>query len=154
MKDTVLPTEKKLYIISSIRKKREKDKWIKWSYNFMTWLPTKKDKNFLSGGARSQAQQKNYATFTDVLNEGIKRSTFWVVTTVRSILSNQIGDILEWTKKPWPSLFNSQIKRKNFWWPLAINEYIWMGSYFNTNMQTQKKKVIRYLIRQIPKCLL
>lgn len=151
MSDTwfYLPKKKQDRLVTV--QKKENGKWVKYPVTFYdTDYPVKGAKSFFSGGAGLSSTAKDYANFLQMyLNEGeLNGIRLLSRTTVRSILSNQIGTI--WDGPQHHGLAFSLVNEKGeIEGGLGSNGTFQWGGYFNTQYFADPKEgIIGILMKQ------
>ena len=153
MNDTwfYLPSEKADRLVS-VQQKNEKGEWIRCPATFFEPdYPIKGAKSFFSGGAGLSSTAKDYATFLQMyLNDGeLNGVRILSRTTVRTILSNQTGDIWGGPEKFFGLAFSVLTQRgEERGGNSSAGTFEW-GGYFNTQyFADPKEKIIGILMKQ------
>ena len=134
--------------------KPQNGQWVRYPNTFYdTEYPIKGAKTFFSGGAGLSSTAKDYATFLMMyLNGGeLGGKRFLSRTTVQTILSNQVGDLLGGEKANSSyglafGLLNKAGEEKGAKGSAGTFEW---GGYFNTNyFADPKEKIIGVIMKQ------
>jgi CubicO group peptidase (beta-lactamase class C family) len=134
--------------------KPQNGQWVRYPNTFYdTEYPIKGAKTFFSGGAGLSSTAKDYATFLMMyLNGGeLGGKRFLSRTTVQTILSNQVGDLLGGDKASSSyglafGLLNKAGEDKGAKGSTGTFEW---GGYFNTNyFADPKEKIIGVIMKQ------
>lgn len=134
--------------------KPQNGQWVRYPNTFYdTDYPIKGAKSFFSGGAGLSSTAKDYATFLLMyLNGGeLNGKRFLSRTTVQTILSNQVGDLLGGEKANSShglafGLLNKAGEEKGAKGSAGTFEW---GGYFNTNyFADPKEKIIGVIMKQ------
>ncbi|WP_028525100.1 serine hydrolase domain-containing protein [Runella limosa] len=134
--------------------KPQNGQWVRYPNTFYdTDYPIKGAKTFFSGGAGLSSTSKDYATFLMMyLNGGeLNGKRFLSRTTIQTILSNQVGDLLGGDKANSSyglafGLLNKAGEDKGAKGSAGTFEW---GGYFNTNyFADPKEKIIGVIMKQ------
>ena len=132
--------------------KKENEEWVKYPTTFYDPnYPIKGAKQFFSGGAGLSSTAKDYATFLQMyLNNGeLNGVRLLSRTTVKFMMSNQVGDLLKGSGRYYGLAFGVVDQEgQNNGGNGSIGTFVW-GGYFNTQyLADPEEKIIAIIMKQ------
>ena len=132
--------------------KKENEEWVKYPTTFYDPdYPIKGAKQFFSGGAGLSSTAKDYATFLQMyMNNGeLNGIRLLSRTTVKFMMSNQVGDLLKGSGRYYGLAFGVVDQEgQNNGGNGSIGTFVW-GGYFNTQyLADPEEKIIAIIMKQ------